>query len=253
MDKRKERTRRAIQQAFVELIAERGFSDVTVQDILDRTGVGRATFYAHFHGKEDLLAHQIRSICNHALNPTNPEHHHDFVGKSDPISMTEHVLCHLRERENGVRALVAGEGSEKFADCLRHEIVKRADEAVPEHPTSPRASWEWCAGGRGRALPPPRTTLRRTTCAPSCPSLGTSLRRRAEPLCEPSVDGVAHHRLAVHHHQRAVLAHVAVAVCQRSELVAEARVLPATRRKEECPRSQTCSMAGHASGGTSLR
>ena len=139
MDKRKERTRRAIQQAFVELIAERGFSDVTVQDILDRTGVGRATFYAHFHGKEDLLAHQIRSICNHALNPTNPEHHHDFVGKSDPISMTEHVLCHLRERENGVRALVAGEGSEKFADCLRHEIVKRAGEAVPEHPTGPAA------------------------------------------------------------------------------------------------------------------
>lgn len=137
MDKRKEHTRRAIQKAFVELLVERGYEKMTVQDILDRSGVGRATFYAHFRGKEDLLAHQIRAICNHALNPTTPEHHHDFAGKDDPLSQTEHVLCHLLERENGVRALVAGEGSERFADCLRHEIVRRADATVPEHPSGP--------------------------------------------------------------------------------------------------------------------
>ena len=72
MDKRKERTRRAIQQAFVELIAERGFSDVTVQDILDRTGVGRATFYAHFHGKEDLLAHRSAASATMPSTPRTP-------------------------------------------------------------------------------------------------------------------------------------------------------------------------------------
>lgn len=140
MDKRKANTRRAILKAFVEQLVESGYDDMTVQDILDRSGVGRATFYAHFGGKEDLLAYQIRAICNHALNPTTPERHHDFVGKDDPLSQTEHVLCHLLERENGVRALLAGNGSERFADCLRHEIVARADTAVPEHPSGPAAS-----------------------------------------------------------------------------------------------------------------
>ena len=139
MDRRKERTRAAIQHAFVRLLVEHGYAHITVQDVLDASGVGRATFYAHFHGKEDLLASQIQAICSHALNPTNPEHHHDFSGKSDPLSQTEHVLCHLLERESGVRALVAGEGSEQFADCLRREIVRRADMAVPERPTGTAA------------------------------------------------------------------------------------------------------------------
>ena len=140
MDKRKAHTRSAIHRAFVELLVERGYASITVQDVLDRSGVGRATFYAHFHGKEDLLAHQIRVICNHAHNPTSPEHHHDFAGRDDPLSQTEHVLCHLLERENGVRALLAGDGSERFADCLRHEIVARADAAVPERPSGPAAT-----------------------------------------------------------------------------------------------------------------
>ena len=110
---------------------------MTVQGILDRSGVGRATFYAHFHGKEDLLALQIGSICSHALSPAGPERHHDFVGRDDPLSMTEHTLCHLLERESGVRALIAGDGAERFADCLRHEIVARANAVVPATPTGP--------------------------------------------------------------------------------------------------------------------
>lgn len=137
MDKRKERSRRAIQRAFVELLGERGYTEMTVQDILDRSGVGRATFYAHFHGKDDLLALQIAAICSHALNPTGAERHHDFAGRDDVLSMTEHTLCHLLERESGVRALITGDGSERFADCLRHEIVTRADSVVPAHPSGP--------------------------------------------------------------------------------------------------------------------
>jgi AcrR family transcriptional regulator len=46
----------------MSLIQERGFESLSVQDIVDRANVGRATFYAHFDSKEDLLASGIEGL-----------------------------------------------------------------------------------------------------------------------------------------------------------------------------------------------
>jgi AcrR family transcriptional regulator len=54
-DRRVRRTRRTLHEAFIELVLERGYERITVQDILDRADVGRSTFYAHFRDKEALL------------------------------------------------------------------------------------------------------------------------------------------------------------------------------------------------------
>jgi AcrR family transcriptional regulator len=53
------RTTRALIQALVHLSIEKGYSAITVQDLLDRADVGRSTFYAHYRGKDDLV---IRSF-----------------------------------------------------------------------------------------------------------------------------------------------------------------------------------------------
>jgi AcrR family transcriptional regulator len=60
IDPRVKRTRLLLEQAFMELIQEKGFQAVTVQDITERAGVNRATFYAHFADKYALLDHRIR-------------------------------------------------------------------------------------------------------------------------------------------------------------------------------------------------
>ncbi len=60
IDPRVKRTRNLLEQAFMELIQEKGFQGVTVQDITERAGVNRATFYAHFPDKYALLDRIIR-------------------------------------------------------------------------------------------------------------------------------------------------------------------------------------------------
>ncbi len=60
IDPRVKRTRLLLEQAFMDLIEEKGFQAVTVQDIAERAGVNRATFYAHFADKYELLDHRIR-------------------------------------------------------------------------------------------------------------------------------------------------------------------------------------------------
>ncbi len=59
LDPRVKRTRALIQKAFAELLPEKGFRDITVQDITERAEVNRATFYAHYPDKYALLEENI--------------------------------------------------------------------------------------------------------------------------------------------------------------------------------------------------
>ena len=60
LDPRVIRTRQMLDQAFLELLAEKGFDAISVQDVTARAGVNRATFYAHFQDKFALLDYSIR-------------------------------------------------------------------------------------------------------------------------------------------------------------------------------------------------
>ena len=54
-DRRVQRTRRALREALVALILERGWEGFSVQDVCDRADVARSTFYTHFADKEELV------------------------------------------------------------------------------------------------------------------------------------------------------------------------------------------------------
>jgi AcrR family transcriptional regulator len=49
-------------EAFRLLMLEHGYRRVTIQKVLDRARVSRATFYEHFRGKEDLLAASVAGL-----------------------------------------------------------------------------------------------------------------------------------------------------------------------------------------------
>jgi AcrR family transcriptional regulator len=50
-----QKTRKLLQDALIELVAEKGYESITIQEILDRANVGRSTFYTHFQDKDQLL------------------------------------------------------------------------------------------------------------------------------------------------------------------------------------------------------
>jgi AcrR family transcriptional regulator len=67
-DARVKRTRAQLGNAFLDLIMEKPINDVTVQDVLDRSGVGRSTFYLHYRDKDDLLLSQLEMFCEMMSN-----------------------------------------------------------------------------------------------------------------------------------------------------------------------------------------
>ena len=52
VQRRVARTKAAIEDAFVQLVLERGYDRVAVEDITNRADLARATFYAHYPNKE---------------------------------------------------------------------------------------------------------------------------------------------------------------------------------------------------------
>ncbi|WP_368250850.1 TetR/AcrR family transcriptional regulator [Enterococcus sp. 2201sp1_2201st1_B8_2201SCRN_220225] len=53
-DLRVRRTNKMIIEAFIQLVEEKGYDQITVQDISERAMINRATFYAHYKDKQDL-------------------------------------------------------------------------------------------------------------------------------------------------------------------------------------------------------
>ncbi|MFC6083479.1 TetR/AcrR family transcriptional regulator [Sphaerisporangium aureirubrum] len=102
-DRRVRRTRRAVQQALVELILEKGYDAVTVTDVIGRADVGRSTFYAHFTGKQEVLFSNLDELVR-ILHP---------VPRAAPAALFSFSLPmfeHVREQGRLVRALIGRRG-----------------------------------------------------------------------------------------------------------------------------------------------
>jgi AcrR family transcriptional regulator len=65
-DRRIRRTRALLHEALTSLIREKPYEGISVKDVLKRADVGRSTFYAHFHSKDELLVSGIGEMLRGA-------------------------------------------------------------------------------------------------------------------------------------------------------------------------------------------
>lgn len=55
-DRRITRTREAIRSAFIDMICEMEYEQITIKELAERAGVNRKTFYLHYDSLDDLLS-----------------------------------------------------------------------------------------------------------------------------------------------------------------------------------------------------
>ena len=115
MDRRQQKTRAAIFDAFEYLLSQKKYSKITIRDIIDQANVGRTTFYEHFETKDALLSEMCADLFHHIFSTEGPESSHDFpLSQGDSRTVVTHILYHLREGRRSMIRLISGESSEIF-------------------------------------------------------------------------------------------------------------------------------------------
>ncbi|MCI1881834.1 MAG: TetR family transcriptional regulator [Sporolactobacillus sp.] len=71
-DPRAKRTRKFLQQAFTELLKQKDFDKITIQDIADQAEMNRSTFYSHFQDKYELLDVTLNTMFSDILSERIP-------------------------------------------------------------------------------------------------------------------------------------------------------------------------------------
>ena len=121
MDRRQQKTKNAIHQAMTTLLKKKKFEDLTVQDIIDEANIGRSTFYSHFETKEELLEEICREMFAHVFSKDlAPEKSHDFSkGRKGFANRLTHILYHLLDHKENIKAIMSGETEKFFTSYFR--------------------------------------------------------------------------------------------------------------------------------------
>ena len=126
MDRRQQKTRKAIFRAFTDLLEHNSYGSLTVQEIIDEADVGRSTFYAHFETKDELLRALCTEIFDHVFSEEMmKERTHDFSsGEQGMGQKVTHILYHLRDSRAAIRGILSSEGGELFMRYFKEYLSK---------------------------------------------------------------------------------------------------------------------------------
>lgn len=127
-DRRVQRTRDMLQEALVDLIIQKGYEAITVQDILDRANVGRSTFYSHYLDKEQLLIYNINQLHEFLKQQMNA-HNVPEEGNQFRFDFSFALLQHVQSHRKIYRATV---GKQSGALVLHHMHRMISDLALNE-------------------------------------------------------------------------------------------------------------------------
>jgi AcrR family transcriptional regulator len=124
-DRRSQRTYQLVNSAFAELLVEKPYDEILVQDILDRAGIGRTTFYAHYFDKDDVL----NSMAEQVLEMFTQQVAHSTPGQRivPSLELFEHIYQSPHEH---FRVMMQGHASEQLWQVYQTALCRAIEPAL---------------------------------------------------------------------------------------------------------------------------
>ena len=129
IDPRIKRTRGLLVQSFIDLLAEKGFQAISVQDISERATINRTTFYLHFPDKYALLDYSANQLFRQELEKRmlNICHYSPENLRSLIVAVAEFVLfsnSHCKTVDSQFEALMEAQVKGQVQDILEAWVEK---------------------------------------------------------------------------------------------------------------------------------
>lgn len=103
VDLRIVKTRANIKNTFIELLSEKEFNEITIQNILDKALINRSTFYKHYSDKYELAEQLVDEVLKNAALFIN-ERFNDKK-ENDLFSTIYKAYLHLYDQRKTILAL----------------------------------------------------------------------------------------------------------------------------------------------------
>ena len=141
LDRRVQRTRKLLNDALMSLIQEKGYDNVTIEDITERANLGRTTFYLHYQNKDELLFdHHKGFVEDIQLWSINRE---QLLGMEPQPAMVE-FLTLIREGREIYQAFFHGRDADiimrNVTERTMQNLTKSLEAAFPQTTPNPPAN-----------------------------------------------------------------------------------------------------------------
>lgn len=129
VDRRVRRTRDRLGDALVELVQEKPFDSITVQDLLDRAGVARSTFYVHYRDKDDLLLSDVDEFFESLATMLSRR-----GDRSDRVAPVREFFGHVAQQRRLLAALTDAGRIHDLFELGRGHFARGIDRRLAELP-----------------------------------------------------------------------------------------------------------------------
>jgi AcrR family transcriptional regulator len=135
MDRRSRRTRIRLRDAMVSLVQEKPWDRIRVADILARADVGRATFYAHFRDKEDLLVSLYMGMIDFLETQADAQARGQSLaqGPTELLPVVRSLFRHFHEARDFGRALQRSDKIEMLLRAAEKRLQRSLEARLPAH------------------------------------------------------------------------------------------------------------------------
>lgn len=150
IDRRSLRTRSALRDALIELITERGWDEIAVQDICVQANIGRSTFYLHYPNKDALLQGGLEGLQAELQRQarTRSDNASPSTEESEGFLFAPGLIEHAHEQRKLFRGLIGRRSGYVVQQRFREMVIRLITDELPASTGSfPReAVARWLAG-----------------------------------------------------------------------------------------------------------